>query len=281
MKIGIGHYYLNHYGFADGVAKMAEDGYECLDFSLEDTESEYYTKKDESFLGTVHKLRRDLKAGGITVEQIHGPLIFPPKDSTAEDRADLFEKLTKAAVVAKYLGAKYMAVHPLMPYGADSDEDPEGVYALNLEFFKAITNVASKLGVVLCLENQPFANFPLSSPLAQLRLVREVAHPSLKVCYDAGHANLVGGRISEDLKEIGDELRILHLNDNYGDTDSHNALFDGSFNWAELAEVLFDVGFDGVIDLECDPVKSDEKVTDDERREREKALARYAKLIAG
>lgn len=280
MKTGIREYYLNRYGLDEGTARMVEDGYSFIDLSFADTETEYYTEKDEGFLTMLSKKRRELKERGIEVYQIHGPWRYPC-DATEEDRAERFEKMTKSLVIAKYLGARYVALHPLMPYGANSPEDPDGVYEINHRFFSALANVASKLGVTVCLENMPFPEFPLSSPLQVLGLIRDINSPALKMCLDVGHANIVGGRISEDIREIGDQLRILHLHDNYGEEDTHNPLFEGTVNWADVSEALYEIGFDGVASLECSPVGDSEQITEEERREREKRIAGYARLIAG
>jgi len=282
MKPGIRDYYIKHYGDTEGAKRMAEHGYAYLDFQLADTESEYYKKKDESFLLAVNAKRKELKSAGIEVYQIHGPWRVP-QDATDEDRAERFEKMTKAMVIAKYLGAKYMAVHPLMPYGADSPDNPEEIYAINKKYYTALANVAKNLGVTVCLENMPFRNFPLSSPRALGDFIRDIGSESLKMCFDTGHANMFEGSVGDMLREVSDLVKILHLHDNLGDEDSHLPLYEGNIDWADFAEALFDIGFDGPVSLECSPVRDVdfETLSKEEILKRELQLAGYAKLIAG
>ena len=173
MKIGIGPYYLKRYGNGEGAELMAKHGYEYIDFNLADTESEYYTAKEEFFFTTVNKIRRTLNENGIKIHQIHGPFRYPPKDATEDDRAELFGKMAKAIAIAKHLGAKYMAIHPLMPYGANSSENPKEVYEINKRYFKALADVAGKLGVTVCLENMPCREFPLASTASILELIED------------------------------------------------------------------------------------------------------------
>ena len=279
MKIGIGKHYVNKYGLDRGAALMAEDGYTHIDYNFSDTESEIYAARDESFLTMVLAIKRSLDNAGLKVEQIHGPWQYPPKDSTDSERAERFEKMTKSMVIARYLGAKYVAVHPLMPYGAHSPENPEGVYEINRQFFAALANVGKNLGITVCLENMPFDKHPIHSTDEITSLVEDINHPNLKVCLDTGHAIMTGEVLSESVKRIGKErLAILHVHDNPGNKDTHSAPYDGVGDWGDFVEALYDIGYDGVMNLEVSLPKD---LSDDVLREKERALAAVAKLLAG
>ena len=283
MKIGTGCYYINRYGTEEGARKMAELGYECIDFDLSDAESEYYSAKEEFFFISVSKLKKSLSSNGITVNQIHGPWRFPSNEAAEEDRADRFGKMTKAASIAKFLGAKYMAVHPLMPFGAESAENPDVVYEINRRFYKALSDVTGKLGVTLCLENMPFREFPLSSTESLLKLIEDINSPHLKLCFDTGHAHLLGEDLGNSIRKAGEKLKALHVHDNFGDKDAHLPPYDGSIDWGEVAEALFDIGYNGVINLETSPKKcgSFKNMTEEEIAEKELSISKVAKLLAG
>ena len=279
MKIGFGNHYVEKYGVEVGTAKMAADGYTHIDYGFMKTDTELYTARDESFLIKVTSLRKTLDKAGLKVEQIHGPWQYPPKDSTDDERAERFEKMTKAMVIARYLGAKYMAVHPLMPYGANSSENPGGVYEINRQFFAALANVGKNLGVTVCLENMPFENHPIHSTEQILALVRDVDHPNLKVCFDTGHANCTGENVANSVRLLGrDLLKIIHVHDNYGESDLHNAPYDGTVDWSEFIEALYEIGYGGVMNLE---VKIPEDLDEEQAREAELSLVKTAKLFAG
>ena len=279
MKIGISKHYIIKYGLEDGAARMVRDGYEYLDYSFSNTDSEIYAARDESFLTMVTSIRRTLDKAGVKVMQIHGPWQYPPKDGTDAERAERFEKMTKAMVIARYLGAKYMAVHPLMPYGADSPEDPEGVYAINRQYYAALANVGKNLGVTVCLENMPFRHHPIHTTEQICALVEDINHPYLKVCFDTGHSNFVGEVIGDSVRRIGkDLLKILHVHDNYGNKDAHSVPYDGTVDWMDFCEALYDIGYDGVMSLE---VTLPSGLDGEELTEAERSLAKTAKLLAG
>jgi len=284
MKIGIGNYYLNRYGAENGARIMAEHGYECIDFNLSDTETDYYSAKEEFFFVAVNKIRAALNKSGITVNQIHGPWRFPPRDATEDDRAERFGKMTKAAAIAKYLGAKYMIVHPLMPFGIDENINPDEVYEINKKFFTALSDVVGKLGVTVCLENMPFKNFSLSSTSAIITLIKDINNPHLKFCFDTGHANLIGEDPRESvLTAGGDLLKTVHIHDNLSDTDSHLPPYDGNIDWAEFMEALYDIGYVGTVNLETAPQKISgfDKMTAEQIKDAELSIAKVAKLLAG
>ena len=284
MEIGIHDYYIKRYGLTEGAKKMVADGYSYLDYQLTDISGELYAAMDEDFLKKVIEIKRELDSAGLRVVQIHGPFGELVPDGTEEERAVHFEKMTKAMVVAKYLGAKYMAAHPLTPFGSADEGDEDEVIEINRRFYSALAKVAGKLGITLCLENLPFPKFPLSPVEKVADLVREINHKNLKMCFDTGHANIFEGRISEKLRYAGDLIKILHVHDNMGDSDSHLRPYEGTVDWADFAEGLFDIGFDGVINLETTPVSKEqlkEGVTDAVAEPAEKKLISIAKLIAG
>lgn len=277
MKIGIGSYYLDKYGLEDGAKRMADDGYECADLSFANTETEYYTKREEDFIESMYEIKRALKKHGVSVHQIHGPRRTPAIDQTEDDRAERFGKMTKAMVMAKHLGARYMAVHPLMPFGQYSAENPDEVYAINKKYYEALAKVGAGLGVVVCLENTPLRDFPLSRSEDILRLVLDISSPYLKICFNTGHAAIMGEPIGETLRLLGKEVKILHINDNDGENDSHLPPYEGIIDWSDLAEGLFDIGFDGVFSMSTTPSLYPTGTPE----ENEKELSKIAKLIAG
>jgi len=276
MKIGISNYYLNTYGLEEGARRMSEHGYECIDFNFANTETEYYTAREEDFVANMMKIKNALSKYGISVNQIHGPWRFP-KDETEDDRAEWFGKMTKAMVMAKHLGARYMAVHPLMPFGI-TNKNPEEVYDINKRYFEALAKVGMGLGVTVCLENTPFPDFPLSRCEDILRLIKDIGSPYLKMCFDTGHANILDEPMEETIRLIGYEnMKILHCHDNDGVNDTHLPPYEGNIDWSVFAEGLFEIGFDGVLSLETEPTKyADEADTG----ESENRLSKIGRLLA-
>lgn len=286
MKIGIGPYYYKSYGGVTGAERMRRHGYDYLDFDLyANIYGELYDGDGAEFVRNTEALRDKLANEGYSLGQIHGPWVFPVPNATEAERELWFEKCVRACHAAQILGVKYMAIHPLMPYPVDkphTKEQAEDVWRINIDFFTRLAAYGEKHGVYICLENMPFPDFPISSSVDIMRVVKTVNHPYFRVCLDTGHANVVKPSPSESVRIIGKEyLKILHVHGNDGKGDYHYNPFDArdTVDWAAFTCALKEIGFDGVVSLETAPCPDNHPDLTPE--EVETGLASIAKKIAG
>lgn len=63
---------------------------------------------------------------------------------------------------------------------------------------------------------------------------RMVSEERFGVCLDIAHANLSERPIEEWVDKLGPYLKHLHINDNFGDEDSHFAVGEGNIDWKVL-----------------------------------------------
>jgi len=54
------------------------------------------------------------------------------------------------------------------------------------------------------------------------------------VCLDIAHANLSACPVGAWVEALGPYLKHLHINDNFGDEDSHFAIGEGNIDWDVL-----------------------------------------------
>ena len=285
MKIGIGPYYIKEYGVLEGAKRMHRHGYEYLDFGFySKTDNGLYPGDEAEFIRVAEGWRDALAQNGYRVHQIHGPWQWPITDGTEEGRAERFEKMSKALLGASIIGARYMAIHPIMPFGIEkhTEEEERLLWEMNVEYYSRLAKIGERYGVYVCLENMPFPNFPISSAIDIMKLVKMINHPYVRVCLDTGHANVVKPDPAESVKIIGKEyLKILHVHGNDGKDDRHFTPRQGgdTVNWEAFSAALREIDFDGVVSLETAPCTGD--ATDPEREEIEITLANIAKGIAG
>lgn len=157
---------------------------------------------------------------------------------------------------AAALGACVMIQHPTT---SSLHTDAEGFDCFLHPFGKSLGEllpVAESLGVVLAIENLPsphgqrFGTAPEHFRVFQ----EEFAHPNLGFCLDAGHALItMRDRTGELYEAMKPGLRAFHLEDNAGDRDLHLAPGHGLVDWAQIAEVLADIGFSGAACIEAPP----------------------------
>ena len=246
MKIGINSNAFMRYG-TDKYNKMAEFGFKYADISF-DGELAGLTEKEYLLAARIEKALAD--AAGVTVHQVHGPWIYPTKDSTPEDRMARAEAMRRSLRATAEIGCKNWVIHPVMPFGAKAEPDSEEFMRINLEFFRELLPYAKELDITVCFENMPFKALSISSPEATLRFIREINDDNFKFCLDTGHSLVMGTQPADAVRIAGAELRVLHVHDNSSHHDDHLFPFFGKIDWKEFYKSLKETGFDGVFSLE-------------------------------
>ena len=70
------------------------------------------------------------------------------------------------------------------------------------------------------------------------------------ICWDFGHANLMGIDQREALRVMGKRLKATHVADNSGKLDDHILPFQGNVNWRSILPVLSEIGYEGDLTFE-------------------------------
>lgn len=255
MKIGICERSFGRWG-DERFKKIKECGYDCIDYSLTDTDMAVYHCDEAEFETTLLRERSLIEEAGLSVSQIHGPWRWPPQDRTKEEQEERMEKMKKALRGAALLGCKNMVIHPMMPYGIEEREtaDAEKTWDFNLSYMRELLTYAKEQGVTICLENMPMGRFSMGSALKVLEFVKEMKDENFKICLDTGHAAIYDrGNPAEMVRGLGNELRVLHVHDNDGWSDLHQIPYFGVIDWADFGQALKEIGFDGSFSFEAAP----------------------------
>ena len=280
MKLGITTYYINRYGTKDGARRMRSHGYEYLDYQkFADVESEFFNLSEKDFEAEIKEDRKIIESEGVFVHQAHGPWTYPTQDSTPEERKLRFEYMSKAIRGTAYLGGKTMVIHPIMPFGAKSPENPEEMKKINFEFFSALCDVAREYGIIISYENMPFVDSPIHTARDVADLARKINNDYFKVCLDTGHSIRCGESLGDAVRYIGkDLLYAMHVHDNMGDHDKHMLPGEGIGDWDSFRKALLEINFDGVFSFETSP-KLREGETEDNLELKELALAEFGRKM--
>jgi len=254
MKIGIeSSAYAGRYGLEEGLRCMKAHGYECVDYQdFVNTETELFTLSDAEFEKRL-LADKDIHAqAGIEIFQVHGPWRYPPQDFTQADREERFEKMSRSILGTAILGCKNFIIHPLMPWGADSDPEPQRRWDMNLEFFSRLCKVAAAHDVTICFENMPMTRISISRPSEILDFVKAIDNEHFKICLDTGHCAVFGESPAEAVRLIGKEyLATLHVHDNNGKGDLHWIPYTGVIDWVDFSRALSEIGYEGALSLEA------------------------------
>ena len=135
-----------------------------------------------------------------------------------EDREWHEELIRRSIIGAGILGVKWLVIHP----GSVHD----GIWysykkslAENLESYKRYGELAAKHNVGIAIENMIEGKNKrryASSTEELIELHDLLDDPLFGICWDTGHAHLNGVDQPASLREIGDRLKALHIDDNYG-----------------------------------------------------------------
>lgn len=253
MKTGISlDGYTHRYGLEAGMARLKAHGYDCIDFSeLSDTTNYLYQGSEDDFKRMLLDVKNAATKAGVEISQTHGPWRWPPQDFTPEDRAERFEKMAKAIRGTAILGCKNFVIHPIMPFGTDSDDTPDVMWEMNYEFMSRLCKVAEENDVIICFENMPMPALTIAPVSATLKFVKKMASPYFKVCLDTGHCAITKESPGDAVRLLGKEyLQVLHIHDNNGRNDFHWIPYTGTIDWDDFAKALQEIGFEGSVSLE-------------------------------
>lgn len=179
---------------------------------------------------------------------IHGPfqgfLINPPDPFFQRAVAQRFIQSVRFAAS---FGASWMVIHspfqgwtnPFIPQGAGSN------LAGMIEHIRAtlapVLEVCGELNVQLVMENIRDLNI-----FAIIETVRAIDHPMLRISLDTGHAHQhvkLGGMTPDQyIREAGDLLAHIHLQDSDGEADRHWAPGYGTIPWYGIFSALRETG---------------------------------------
>ncbi|MBS7629544.1 sugar phosphate isomerase/epimerase, partial [Candidatus Bathyarchaeota archaeon] len=157
-------------------------------------------------------------------------------------------RMSESLKLASELEAEVWVIHPGMNSGL-SWVYPNTQWQLTLDSLKIFSEKGEDSGLIVAVENMPSRAFILSSKddFANLFFKREIGN--IKMALDIGHANIMGG-LNWFLKFLEDRIIEVHLHDNHGSFDEHNAIGHGTVNWARLIQTLVNKKFQGFMIIE-------------------------------
>lgn len=201
----------------------------------------------DSMLGRAVAVDRALRAAGIAVRVVHPALgaerdLSSPDDALRESTIAHYREMIEACGL---FGARLMVVHAGGFYALGDDVEAAKRAADSVGRF---VHEAASTGVTLVVENLP-SGYVLESAGAVRSFVEGFGTPTVRACYDSGHAN-----ITEDpagaVEVLAPVLAHLHLHDNDGTADQHQMPGEGSIDWRAVGDALRAAGYVGPALLE-------------------------------
>lgn len=151
------------------------------------------------------------------------------------------------------LGIRYAVVHPNTWTERAIQFDHQARYDAVMRHLSPFVEHAGRVGLGILVENMREVHQSCAvhrycgTPEELCRLADALG---AGVCWDTGHGHINGLRQSEALQYVGSRLKLVHLNDNYGEDDIHLAPFMGTIDWADVMRGLRAVKYDGPLNFE-------------------------------
>lgn len=231
--------------------------------------------------GLATQLQKEAASAGVSFVDAHAPF-GPYEDLNVPDpqyRGVMLDRLKLALRIAADFGIETIAVH------TGNIPEPWQGYSLTqlhealLSSLDALVPLAEKLGIAIAIEN---IWWPVNTAEKLLDAVRRFPSPSLGICYDAGHANLMkadrgfteGNAIGawknhqpiewddQVLEKVLPEVVNCHIHDNFGQRDEHLLPGKGNIDWQREVKLLQKAPRLKCVQCETIPVRTQTPIVD-------------------
>jgi sugar phosphate isomerase/epimerase len=230
---------------------------------------------------TVEQMKDAIAAGGMRCDSLHGIFgeEYDPSSPDNDARRFAVDTYKAEGELALQLGGPLVVVHcsTIRREGVSPDE-----YARRFEQLRRsildLSEFGAANGVQYAFENLP-GYHAIGSNVAELAgLLADLAAPQTGMCFDAGHANMVGDPV-EAVRTTRGQLIYVHYSDNSGEGDDHEMPTYGTIDSDAMAAALHETGYAGTMMIEVFyPVEKFQRLIDDGCADR---LARLLAIANG
>jgi len=199
----------------------------------------------------VSAVRREIEDAGLALRSMHAPFGagYDISSLDGEERAAAVDRLTASLDVLVELGGEFAVLHPAADIVRMKRRERERRRRMVAESLARMVPAAEARGVRLALENMSGGR--TGAKIKELiEIVETVGSPTVRVCFDTGHANCVG-RPVRTWQKAEPYIITMHVHDNDGSADQHREPFAGTINWRALRRALERADYAGDFVLEC------------------------------
>ena len=251
--------------YEETVQRLYNAGYRVLDFPFLLQNYSNYILREDDWQKRIDRMANQAAKLGITYSQSHLPYVTDTQfnadgNFSKPGYMEYFKECMRRSYIASgMLGVKYATLHPLSFQEYNYEEEP--TLKGNHEFFDEFIELGIKHNVGTAYENmlpsldRRFPDRYCTHYDQLIRLVDSYNDPMVAICWDTGHANLMGFEQGRAIRKMGSRIKNLHINDNhYGKRDEHLQPFMGYINWDSVIGALAEVGYDGDLTYETNQV---------------------------
>lgn len=241
-------------------------GADAVDFNVHGHDyrkaSSLFCKSDEEIYEYYDNLRKVADELGLVISQTHGRISGFKNIASEDDALVLNMRLDCLATSA--LNSPYCVVHSSTTIHLGPDAPAELMHSVNLDMFKRFIPFAKKYGIKIASETFGDAsNFNCCDFFGNIdefvKSYNDVCaiddnKEYMAICMDTGHSNKAmrfnNPTPADVIRRLGNDIKVLHLNDNDTLTDQHKIPLTGCIDWNDVFDALDEIGYDGVYNME-------------------------------
>ena len=224
-------------------------GFDATDFTLT-----MFNYANDDWQEIIPLAVKEAEAIGVPFLVGHLPFIGKGGTKDPEILNAFAKKMFRAIDAAKLSGVSYAVMHPNAVTLPMSQYNRREQFDLVMTHLSPFVEYANKIGVKVVVENmRQIHGHVASHRYAQTadELCELADALGIGICWDFGHAHISGEKQSESLALVGNRLKVIHVNDNYGGDDIHLAPFMGNLDWKDAMKGLAATGYDGPFNFEA------------------------------
>lgn len=240
----------------ESMKRIKAAGFDAVDLNLCDVTRPYYLLAREDWRDWVARVAEASASLSLPITQSHTP--FYNQLDPGFDRREEYESMIRRSIEASgMLGVPWIVMHA----GSFPGDDPSFSESRRrgYEYFMPLLELAARYGSGIAIENlhdapscdraRPGKVF--TAGFVELcQLVDSLKAPNAGVCWDFGHAHLMGADQPNALRYVGRRLKATHVADNSGYFDDHILPFQGKIDWRHVLPVLSEIGYAGDLTYE-------------------------------
>ena len=257
MELVINIYALeNRYGISKAIDICKEAGFTAMDYSLSGLCKDESVWNNDDYRAAAQEIRNIADEKGFLCVQTHAPFEFPFRqwnDPTYFEEV-IFQRVVRSIEISAILGAKVVVIHPIhhMTYHGHEEE----IFQLNMEYYNRLIPYAKEHNIKIGVENMfqvdNIRRYIIADTCSDskefIRYIDTLNSPYITACLDVGHVALprTDETAADVIKALGhNRLGALHIHDNDYVHDLHQLPYLGKLNWAEIAQALGEIDYQG------------------------------------
>lgn len=238
------------------VACFKETKFRYINLEQDGNVPELLSGDDDDWRRFAHDCGEAAAYANVTFVTSHAPclssVVLPIAElDGSEDYQVNLRAYRRSIEVCHALGISQIVVHAC----TKSFFDREMLYGYNRKFYGDLLDLAEKYGITIMTENMTDDKGNFTTGKQVRDFVDYMGHPLLAACWDTAHANISPAAKAlgqyQNIVDLGEKLKGLHIADNFGDCHHHTWPFAGTVNFDSVMQGLLDVGYEGCFNFEA------------------------------